>query len=96
MGQFILTGSQKFTLMQSVVDSLAGRCAVMELETLSAAEISTSEIMLQAYDQHIMALTRGTFPELWRDRTIPSAAFYQAYLATYIERDVRQLLNVGS
>jgi hypothetical protein len=39
MGQFILTGSQKFPLVQSVADSLAGRCAMVELETLSAGEI---------------------------------------------------------
>jgi predicted AAA+ superfamily ATPase len=44
----------------------------------------------------VHCLTRGLFPELWRDPQIPSDAFYQSYLATYIERDVRQLLNVGS
>ena len=38
-GQFLLTGSQKFTLMKSVSESLAGRADVMELETLSLAEI---------------------------------------------------------
>src|SRR5438309_6847399 len=39
MGQFILTGSQKFLLMQHVAESLAGRCAIVELETLSAGEL---------------------------------------------------------
>jgi hypothetical protein len=43
-----------------------------------------------------ISLTRGLFPALWRDTHIPSDAFYQSYLATYIERDVRQLLNIGS
>ena len=96
MGQFILTGSQKFPLMQSVADSLAGRCAIVELETLSAGELAAAGMVLDTYHQHVHGLTRGLFPELWRDPTISSDAFYQAYLATYIERDVRQLLNVGS
>lgn len=96
MGQFILTGSQKFPLMQHVADSLAGRCALVELETLSAGEIITAGEPLTTYPQQARFLTRGTFPELWRAPQIPSEAFYQAYLATYIERDVRQLLNIGS
>lgn len=40
--------------------------------------------------------TRGAFPELWRQPDLPSHHFYQSYLATYLERDVRQLLNVRS
>jgi len=43
-GRYILTGSQKFTLMREVSDSLAGRCAVLDLETLSAREIGVSSI----------------------------------------------------
>jgi predicted AAA+ superfamily ATPase len=82
MGQFILTGSQKFPLMQSVADSLAGRCAIVELETLSAGEIIAAGMALDTYHQHVHGLTRGLFPELWRDPTIPSDAFYQADLAT--------------
>jgi uncharacterized protein len=96
IGQFILTGSQKFLLMQHVAESLAGRCAIVELETLSAGELGASGVILDTYPQQVHCLTRGLFPELWRDPQIPSDAFYQAYLATYIERDVRQLLNVGS
>jgi predicted AAA+ superfamily ATPase len=96
MGQFILTGSQKFLLMQHVAESLAGRCAIMELETLSAGELLSSGVAFDTYSQQVHCLTRGLFPELWRDPQIPSDAFYQSYLATYIERDVRQLLNVGS
>jgi predicted AAA+ superfamily ATPase len=96
MGHFILTGSQKFPLMQHVAESLAGRCALVELETLSAGEITAAGETFATYQQQAGLLTRGTFPELWRDPQIPSEAFYQAYLATYIERDVRQLLNIGS
>lgn len=96
MGQFILTGSHKFLRMQHVAESLAGRCALVELETLSAGELRASGVPLETYAQQVHCLTRGLFPELWRDPQIPSDAFYQSYLATYIERDVRQFLNVGS
>lgn len=96
MGQFILTGSQKFTLMAQVAESLAGRCALLELFTLSAAEIESSGVDFNRFDQQRLCLVRGAFPELWRDPEIPSDIFYQSYLATYLERDVRQLINVGS
>ena len=41
-------------------------------------------------------LVRGGFPELWADRTIPAREFYQSYVSTYLERDLRQVVNVGS
>jgi predicted AAA+ superfamily ATPase len=97
MGQFILTGSQKFTLMKEVSESLAGRCAVLDLENLSLHELKKSKNseknLLTFYDY---VITRGTFPELWRDENIPSDVFYRSYLMTYLERDVRQILNVTS
>lgn len=93
-GRFILTGSQKFPLMKQVSDSLAGRCVWLELEGLSAAELASGE--LSARDQLTRVLVRGQLPELWRDQKIPHADFHRTYLATYVERDVRQLLNVGS
>lgn len=91
-GQFLLTGSQKFALMKSVSESLAGRADVVELETLSLAEIrgdlpdTTPESVI----------VRGGFPELHADPGIDHLAFYNSYLATYLERDVRSLANVGS
>ena len=93
-GQFVLTGSQKFTLMRSVGDSLAGRCAVFELEALSTGELASGGLTLA--DQLPRLLTRGGFPELWRDEAADAATFFAGYLATYIERDVRQLLNIVS
>lgn len=92
-GQWILTGSQKFVLMKEVSESLAGRCALLELDTFSAKEglgqegrnvnASWNEFML-----------RGGFPELIVNPDLPGADFYRAYLATYLERDVRSLLQV--
>jgi uncharacterized protein len=91
-GQFLLTGSQKFTLMKNVSESLAGRADIVELETLSFAEIRETlpETGLAA------AIVRGGFPELYANPDIDAVAFYNSYLATYLERDVRTLANVGS
>jgi len=91
-GQFLLTGSQKFTLMKSVSESLAGRADIVELETLSFAETRTAlpQTGLE------MAIVRGGFPELYANADINHVAYYNSYLATYLERDVRSLANVGN
>jgi predicted AAA+ superfamily ATPase len=91
-GQFLLTGSQKFALMKNVSESLAGRADIVELETLSYTEI------LAALPETTVgtAIVRGGFPELYANPDIDLAAFYNSYLATYLERDVRALANVGS
>ena len=91
-GQFLLTGSQKFSLMKNVSESLAGRADIMELETLSFAEIRAA---LPETDLET-AIVRGGFPELYANPDIDPVAFYNSYLATYLERDVRALANVGS
>lgn len=91
-GRYLLTGSQKFTLMKNLSESLAGRADILEMETLSLAELRTAvpAIELEA------AIVRGGFPELWANPEIDAAAFYSSYLASYLERDVRALTNVGS
>lgn len=91
-GQFLLTGSQKFTLMKSVAESLAGRADIAELETLSLAEVRAT----LPHTQLSTAIVRGGFPELHANPDIDHVAFYNSYLATYLERDVRSLANVGS
>jgi predicted AAA+ superfamily ATPase len=91
-GQFLLTGSQKFTLMKNVSESLAGRADIVELETLSLSEIR--EALPQTGIESAMA--RGGFPELYANAEIDTVAFYNSYLATYLERDVRSLTHVGS
>ena len=91
-GQFLLTGSQKFTLMKNVSESLAGRADILELETLSFAEMKAA-LPGSTVEK---AIVRGGFPELEADPDIDHVAFYNSYLATYLERDVRSLANVGS
>jgi uncharacterized protein len=91
-GQFLLTGSQKFTLMKNVSESLAGRADIVELETLSLAEVRTA--LPESSPESV--IVRGGFPELHANPNIDHVAFYNSYLATYLERDVRSLANVGS
>jgi hypothetical protein len=75
-GQFLLTGSQKFTLMKSVSESLAGRADIEELETLAWAEIQAAlpQTGLET------AIVRGGFPELHANPDIDHVAFYNTYL----------------
>jgi uncharacterized protein len=94
MGRFLMTGSQKFALMQSVSESLAGRCVILEMDTLSAAEMrDANPFKMPALEDF---LWRGGYPELWRAPEMLARDFYASYLATYLERDVRQLVNVAS
>jgi len=89
-GQYLLTGSQKFTLMKGISESLAGRVEVLELETLSLNEIRAAypEIALKAL------ILRGGYPELYQDLSLDHHSFYRSYVATYLERDLRSVLNV--
>ncbi len=94
MGRFIMTGSQKFALMENLSESLAGRCVIVELETLASVELIDANPMNFPGVEDLM--WRGGYPELWRAPDMPARDFYASYLATYLERDVRQLVNVAS
>jgi uncharacterized protein len=92
-GQFLLTGSQKFALMQGVSESLAGRVAIVELHSLSLAELerwSGTQAGGETFWQWTFA---GGYPEL-HAAGLPPGRFYSDYVTTYLERDVRQVLNV--
>jgi predicted AAA+ superfamily ATPase len=91
-GQFLLTGSQKFTQVKNVSELLAARADIVELETLSFAEIREA----LPNSELESAMVRGGFPELYANPDIDSVSFYNSYLATYLERNVRALANVGS
>lgn len=87
--RYILSGSSDFLLMQNISQSLAGRVAVRRLLPLSLAElgddatISADELMF-----------RGFYPAVWSTQRTPQDV-YDSYLSTYIQRDVRQITNVG-
>lgn len=88
-GQFILTGSQQPSLRAALGQSLAGRTALLRLLPLSMAELNDAGIRLER-DQYIY---RGFMPRLYQDGLSPST-MYSQYYQTYVERDVRQLVNI--
>ncbi len=91
-GRFILTGSQPFALMEGVSDSLAGRAAIVAVEGLTYTEIRSVHPGMAITDM----LLRGGFPELHADLSIDTVDFFQSYVATYLERDLRSQLRVDS
>lgn len=95
-GQFLLTGSQKFTLMKDVSESLAGRVAIMEMEGLSCLELSRELFSKDTMSAYLDLLYRGSFPELWADQDRGVELFFDSYIATYLERDVNQMLAVNN
>lgn len=91
-GRFILTGSQPFTLMKGVSESLAGRAAIVDVEGLSYAEIHAACPTISLPE----LLVRGGFPELYANQSLDVGDFMRSYVATYLERDLRSQLRVGS
>jgi len=95
-GMFIITGSQQFNLMEKVTESLAGRAAFLTLLPFSVAElVSAAEpegTGLCTEDPYQLML-KGLYPPLY-DREISAWDFYTAYISSYVERDIRQLINV--
>jgi len=89
MGLFILTGSQQFSLDQHIAQSLAGRVGYQHLLPFSLGELRDA---FPTKDVESM-LVRGFYPPVF-DREILPHIWYADYVATYIERDLRQLINV--
>ncbi|MEY4294447.1 MAG: hypothetical protein RLY82_135 [Pseudomonadota bacterium] len=98
MGDFIITGSQQFGLLESISQSLAGRVGLVQLLPLSLAEISN--VTKSATADLNTLMFSGGYPALYDTRrgtgaqSLLPADWYRAYIATYIERDVRQVLGV--
>lgn len=85
-GRFILTGSQNLQIMRGVSQSLAGRTALASLLPFSLAEIGGGSDVWET-------LWRGFFPRIFHDNLNPTEAL-AFYTATYLERDVRELVKV--
>jgi len=106
-GRFILTGSHNFLLLASVSESLAGRCAVLHLLPFSLAELAGRKpVTLDTLGKSIPkgprppkaglmeTLFTGFYPRI-HDRHLPARDWLAGYYQTYLERDVRSVLNVG-
>ena len=90
-GRFVITGSHQPELAQAISESLAGRTGIAELLPLSAKELKSAGIDATKRDRMLFT---GTMPRIY-DSRIPPTRFYADYFRTYIERDVRKILNVA-
>ena len=106
---FWLTGSQQFKVMKEVSESLAGRAGVLNLYSLSNSEINISDRKLflpkleelkkrviKEYESNEIfnRIYNGGMPSIVTG-TVERNNYFSSYINTYIERDVKQLLNVG-
>ncbi len=90
MGDFILTGSAQFDLISGITQSLAGRVGRIELLPFSVAELAAVGALPATLED---MLWRGAYPALY-DRELTPGDWFPNYVATYLERDVRQLIAV--
>ncbi|MFA7445271.1 MAG: DUF4143 domain-containing protein, partial [Flavobacteriaceae bacterium] len=87
-GQYILTGSQNFLLLEKISQSLAGRTYIFHLLPFSQSEIA------QKYNQDLFqSLWNGSYPAVY-DRQISPSDYFPSYIQTYIERDVRSVMQI--
>jgi hypothetical protein len=90
MGDFVLTGSAHFDLIEGITQTLAGRVGRVELLPLSSRELKAANQLPNSLSQ---MLIQGGYPALY-DRKIITQDWFSNYVATYVERDVRQLISV--
>ena len=86
---FYLTGSQQFTMMQNISESLSGRVLLVQLPTLRYEELKKSfpDLTMPCY------LFQGGYPGIYH-HNISTAQWYPSYVSSYLERDVRNILNI--
>ena len=88
-GLFILTGSHQAELHSAISQSLAGRTSVLRLFPLSLQEMRQSNIN----DSLEKVILKGGYPKIYKEN-LPISNAYSSYFQTYVERDVRQLLQI--
>lgn len=89
-GRYILTGSQNFALSRQVSQSLAGRAGIAQLLPLSGRELMAEGMLATGLDQWLFT---GGYPAL-RSTDVTTLDWFASYVATYLERDVRDLTSV--
>jgi predicted AAA+ superfamily ATPase len=91
-GQFFLSGSQIFSLMEGLSETLAGRVALFELLPLSWNELKG--LAIPTFNETFKNMWRGFYPDPALHGT-PPPLYYASYLSTYLERDIRQIRQVA-
>lgn len=87
MGAFVLTGSQQFGLLAGITQSLAGRVGAVQLLPFGLYELTQAKVAVPDLDR---VLLQGLYPPVY-DRPVDPSRWYSDYVATYVERDVRQM-----
>lgn len=90
-GMYMLAGSRNFHLMAAIDQSLAGRTAIMKLLPFSRHELNDAGKLPPNINEQIF---KGFYPRIY-DKDIAPTDYYRSYIATYVERDVRAMLNIG-
>lgn len=90
MGQYILSGSQNFQLMENITQSLAGRVAIFQLLPFDLTELESANLL---NDDYATTMVNGFYPATY-DRQISPSKFYYNYLQTYVQRDITELIEV--
>lgn len=89
-GMYMIAGSQNFMLMEAIDQSLAGRTAILKLLPFSRKELHDADLLPETIDSQIF---KGFYPRIYSNDIDPND-YYPSYLQTYVERDVRSLVNV--
>ena len=98
-GKYILTGSQQFSMMKGISETLAGRIALMSLFPMSYSEL----LQNKKYNKHTesteaffkYACLNGLYPELCTNKKLENKTWYSSYVQTYLERDIKSIYNIG-
>src|SRR3990167_9978372 len=89
-GQYILTGSHQLALHEALAQSLAGRTTLLQLLPLSFVELQKNHIVYPEND----FMLRGFYPRIYHGNSPDPKVIYSDYVKTYLERDVRRLINI--
>ncbi|MEM7495821.1 MAG: ATP-binding protein [Myxococcota bacterium] len=92
-GRYLLTGSQQFGVMQGVTESLAGRVAILQCMPLSSRELARARKKTWGRADVLRQVVVGSYPEVHAGGLDPYR-FYADYVATYLQRDLRQIAGV--
>ena len=90
-GNYVLTGSQNLLLMEQVSQSLAGRTAIFNLLPFSLGELESTKYAFEDYEDYIV---KGFYPRIYNEN-LDANSWLLDYISTYVERDVRQLINLA-
>ena len=90
MAEFVLTGSQQFGLLSNITQTLAGRVGLVQLLPFSLQELHSANVNIPDLNELLWC---GLYPPI-HDRSLAPARWFANYVMTYVERDVRQLIEV--